>query len=192
VSTLHRSRRIVRLDTPVAYTPNPLRTIEWIGGVNYDNYEHVLGQIKDLMREDRTAAIDLLVTSHGGPSGVGMSFYDTVRHVLRPNLVTIGAGDVDSSGLILFLTGTTRYLTPHTTLMLHMAGRTFGNEQRFCAADVKGMLQEDSIKDRYYAEIVAGASGGRLAPDDVLALMAKTTILTPSEMLELGLAHGIV
>src|SRR3989338_11479148 len=97
------------------------------------------------------AGSSLVVNSYGGPTGVGMSFYDAVESWLRPNLTTVGSGDVDSSGIIVFLSGEKRYLTKNTTLLFHLAGRTFSTEKRFSTADLENILKEDKLKDYQYA-----------------------------------------
>lgn len=168
------------------------RSIEWLGGVNYDNYHKVLSDMRDLVRNDISKEIYLSVTSFGGASGVGMSFYDTVRSVLKPNLITIGSGDVDSSGLIVFLAGKKRFLTKNTTILLHLAGRTFEGNKRYSTADVDTMLKEDRLKDFQYACVVAENSNGRLNAERVLELMAHNTILTPLEAVNLGIAHKVL
>lgn len=168
------------------------RTVEYFGTVNYATNERVLEEIREHILDDAAAPITLQVTSPGGPTGTAMSFYDTVRHVLKPNLTTIGSGDVDSSGIIIFLTGNTRYVTPHTTLLLHLAGRIFGEGQRFTVAEMDAMLREDRLKDFQYASVVAERSHGRLTSEQVLAMMEKNTILTPIELVTYGLADRVL
>ncbi|MEJ0002228.1 MAG: ATP-dependent Clp protease proteolytic subunit [bacterium] len=119
------------------------RTLEWFGGVSYGNLEHVLGGMKELLQKDPQAPIHLLVNSFGGPTGIGLSFYDTVKTLLRPKLCTIGTGDVDSSGIIVFLAGEKRYLMPNTTMLLHLGGRTFEGGKRFTTLEMENMLKED-------------------------------------------------
>src|SRR3989344_4582053 len=97
------------------FIARPERTLEWLGGVNYENLEETLGGIKKLLASDPNEEIHLMVNSYGGATGIGMSFYDAVKSWLRPNLITIGSGDVDSSGIIVFLAGQKRYLTKNTT-----------------------------------------------------------------------------
>ena len=121
-----------------------------------------------------------------------MSFYDTVRSVFRPRLVTIGSGDVDSSGVILFLAGETRFVTKHTTMLLHLAGRTFEDAKRMTAHDMEMMAKEDRIKDDQYAEIVSDNSHGKLTQKEVLEMMEKETLLTPQDMLAFGFADTIL
>jgi ATP-dependent protease ClpP protease subunit len=134
----------------------------------------------------------MLVTSAGGPSGTAMSLYDTVRHVLRADITTIGSGDVDSSGMIIFLSGTRRMVTPHTTALLHPAGRVFADGTRYTTVELAAMLAEDAAKDELYAGIVAENSRGMLTAAMVLDLMRAHTVLTAARMVELGLADGIL
>lgn len=166
--------------------------IEYFGIVNYATNERVLGAIKDSLIRDPDAELTLLITSAGGPSGTAMSFYDTVRQILRPRLTTVGSGDVDSSGVILFLTGSTRFVTPHTTMLLHPAGRTFEPGRRFTAEEVEAMTAEDRLKDDQYASIVAKNSGGKLTKLRVLELMSKHSVLMPESIVALGLAEKIL
>ncbi|MES2215972.1 MAG: ATP-dependent Clp protease proteolytic subunit [Patescibacteria group bacterium] len=174
------------------FIPRPNRTIEWFGGVTYANLHDVLGEMKLLLQEDRKEEIHLLVNSYGGATGIGMTFYDTVQTLLKPNLVTIGSGDVDSSGIIVLLAGKRRYLTPNTTLLLHLAGRTFAAEKRFSTADMATMLAEDKLKDYQYACVVANGTNGRYTPENILELMSRNTILTPQEAVNMGLVHKVI
>jgi ATP-dependent Clp protease, protease subunit len=166
--------------------------IEYFGIVNYATNERVLGTIKESLIRDPEAELTLLITSAGGPSGTAMSFYDSVRHILRPRLTTIGAGDVDSSGVLLFLSGTIRLVTPHTTMLLHPAGRHFENGKRFTAAELEATIAEDRIKDEQYAAIISGNSGGKLSIGDVLELMSAHTVLEPDQIVAYGLANDLL
>lgn len=170
---------------------DPSRTIEWLGCVNYGNLDKVLLAMKtSLSHSDEE--IHLIVSSPGGATGIAMSFLDTCRYVLRPNLTTIGSGDVDSSGIIIFLAGKRRFLTPNTTLLLHLAGRIFDSDRRFSTADVAAMLKEDSLKDYQYACTISETTNGKLSTQQVLELMKKNTILTPDEAVRLGIADAVL
>jgi ATP-dependent protease ClpP protease subunit len=151
-----------------------------------------LEKIAKLAEASAREEIVLFVTSSGGPTGMAMSFYDTLRHIIRPNLTTIGSGDVDSSGIIVFLAGKRRYVTQNTTLLLHPAGRVFGSSQRFTAKEIGAMLAEDRLKDEQYAALVAAQSRGRLSLAQVLAMMEAQTVLTPGRLVELGLADAVL
>jgi ATP-dependent protease ClpP protease subunit len=167
------------------------RTLHWMGSVNHDSYMRITSTIKELLVADKEQQINLIVTSPGGPTGVAMSFFDLMKNVYKPNLQTIGSGDVDSAGIILFLTGKNRLITPNTTMLLHLAGRTFDGARRFSTADMESMLKEDSLKDYQYASVVASVSG-KMRSEEVLALMTKNTVLTAAEAVELGIAHQVL
>jgi ATP-dependent Clp protease, protease subunit len=176
----------------LVFNPNPDRTIEWLGGVNYENLGEKLSHIKELMRENPDEEIHLLVSSYGGATGIGMSFYDAVKTWLKPRMYTIGSGDVDSSGIIVFLAGSKRFLTPNTTMLLHLGGRTFERDKRFSTLDMQNVLKEDQLKDLQYASVISDATGGKFTPEKILKLMAKNTVLTAEEAVNMGLAHKIL
>jgi ATP-dependent Clp protease, protease subunit len=170
----------------------PHRTVEWLGSVNHENLDRMISDMKHLMITSPDEPIHLLVNSGGGATGIGMSFYDAMTSWLKPKLVTIGSGDVDSSGIIIFLAGEKRYVTKNTTMFFHLAGRTFGTDKRFTTQDMKAMLHEDSLKDFQYASVVAERTEGRYSADDILDLMARNTLITPQEAVNMGLAHEIL
>ncbi len=140
---------------------------------------------------NRTAAEVRSIFAKTGGQLAGSGFYDTVRSILRVNLTTIASGDVDSSGIIIFLSGKKRYVTTHTTLLLHMAGRTFDSDKRFTEEELGAMIVEDKLKDLHYASIVA-AHTHSLTVEKVLHLMKANTVLTPEQLVELGLALKIL
>lgn len=174
------------------FVSKPARTLEWLGSVNHDNLSSVLGGIKNFLIEDPQEEIQLMVNSHGGATGIGMSFYDAMTSWMRPNLTTIGTGDVDSSGIIVFLSGQRRFVTKNTTMLFHLAGRTFGTDKRFSTEDMENLLKEDKLKDYQYACVISDATNGKFSPERVLELMRATTVLTAEEVVNMGLAHKIL
>ena len=62
------------------------RMTEYFGVVNYATNERVLNTLKHFTKKFPTGSLYLIITSAGGPSGTAMSFYDTVRGVIRPSL----------------------------------------------------------------------------------------------------------
>jgi len=167
------------------------RTVHWMGGVSHANFLDVMDEIKGLMSRP-LEPINLIVTSAGGPTGIAMSFYDSMRKMYRPYLRTVGSGDVDSSGVIVFLSGTERYITSNTTMLLHLAGRMFDGSRRYTVPDMEAIIKEDKLKDFQYASVIAENSDGRLTASRVLDMMAANTILTSLEAVELGIAHKVL
>ncbi len=77
-------------------------------------------------------------------------------------------------------------------MLLHLAGRTFDQSKRFTAVDMASMLAEDKLKDYQYASVVAQATNGKYSPEKILNMMARNTILTPQEAVNMGLAHRVL
>jgi ATP-dependent protease ClpP protease subunit len=171
---------------------HPHTVLEYFGVVNYATNARVIAEIKEHLAQDPETELTLLVTSPGGPSGTAMSFYDTMRSILKPRLTTIAMGDVDSSGIIIFLAADTRLVSKHTTLLLHPGGRTFDPSKRYTAAEIAAMAKEDQLKDEQYADIVASHSRGRLTKGQVLTFMECHTVLSAQRLLELGLSDGLI
>ncbi len=171
---------------------DPRGMMEYFGSVNYATNERVLCDIKEHKAHTPKMELTLVVTSAGGPSGVGFAFYDAVTLILKPRLNTIGSGDVDSSGMLIFLTGEKRYITPHTTVLLHLAGRCFDGGKRFTASEIESMSREDMIKDTQYASVLAASSDGKLSSGEVIDMMRRNCVLTPPELVSFGLAHEIL
>lgn len=165
--------------------------LEYLGRVSYDTNERLFTAFKEQMKETPDQEILLTVSSAGGPTGVGMNFYDMVRYILRPNLTTVGSGDVDSSGVIILLSGIRQFVTQNTTMLLHEAGRIFDPDVRYTTTEMEAMYKEDTLKDLQYAEVVAKHSHS-LTPKDVLALMKQNTVLSPKDIVEMGLAQAII
>lgn len=186
-----KSSTLLQQSLPLFF-PDPKRTIEYFGVVNYATTERVTEEIRTLFLEEPTEDIYLTITCAGGPTGTAMSFFDHMQYVMKPRLITIGSGDVDSSGMLIFLSGGTRYLTKNTTLLLHKAGRRFDQNQRYTASEMEAMWREDNLKDYQYASVVADRSEGRLTANQVLELMERNIILTPIEMVSFGLADFIL
>jgi ATP-dependent protease ClpP protease subunit len=186
----------VSLTTIAPHAAEPIfaraRTVRYVGPVTRAATERALKHIEKLLDASAEEEIVLFVTSTGGPTGTAMSFFDTVTNILQPRLTTIGSGDVDSSGVIIFLSGLKRYVTSHTTLLLHPAGRRFDGTMRYTVREMEAMLAEDRLKDAQYAKVVAEASRGRLTTEAVLSLMEQHTVLSPSELVELGLADAVL
>lgn len=169
----------------------PRRSLEYLGSVSHCTNQKLFADIKERLIEDPHEELFLTVTSAGGPTGIAMCFFETVRHVLQPSITTIGIGDVDSSGIIIFLSGKKRLISRNTTLLLHLAGRYFDPATRFTAEEIDAMVQEDRLKDMQYATLIAECCP-LLTPPEVLTMMKKNTVLSPQEALSLGLAHGFL
>jgi len=164
--------------------------VSYCGAVTLARSERVLAELYERRASAPYEELTLTVSSCGGPTGAAMYLYDTIR-TIKMQLTTIGTGDVDSSGIVVFLAGTRRLISPRTTLLLHEAGRHFDPHQRFTARELDAMAREDRLKDEQYASVVA-ANASNLSVSDVLDMMRDNTVLSPDDCVKFGLAHALV
>lgn len=164
--------------------------MEYFGNVNYGTNERILNLIKEGLVNYPEEELYLIVTGAGGATGTALSFYDSVRSILHATITTIASGDVDSSGVLVFLAGQKRYVTKHTTLLLHLSGRTFESGKRYTAEEMGAMQKEDRIKDKQYASVIAEHS--HLSIAQVTKMMRCHTLLTPEQLIKYGLAEAIL
>lgn len=180
------------ISVPPSYTqaiPHD-RLLHYFGRVSLEKNEKIFASIRTLM-EQTADEIYLTVSSSGGPSGAGMCFFDMIEKLLCPNIITIGTGDVDSSGIIIFLSGKKRWISRNTTLLLHPAGRFFDSGHRYTAEEIQAMTSEDCLKDEQYATIIAERST-LLSQSEVLEMMRSHRVLKPEDLLAYGLAEKII
>ena len=185
---LVQTKSLISPLSDVFQTTSP--SFHYLGTVCHETNMHVIEQLKQHLAFASTAEVRLTVSSAGGPTGPAMCFYDTIRHILKPRLTTIGSGDVDSSGIIIFLAGTRRLMSPRTTLLLHEASRRFDGKRRYTARALEAIAREDRLKDEQYAQVIADNS--TLMPQDVRTMMERETTLTAADCVKFGLAHELL
>lgn len=167
------------------------RVVRWIGDINQQNFDRVLGEIISHLKESQSDPIWLLLLSDGGETDVGFSFYDNMR-LLKPNLITVGTGTVRSIAPVILASGTMRLITENTSFLFH----------DFFAIDMdaEGRLDSKLLisfgKDlergmKIYREILVKRSGGRLSQQKIRSIMSNQRTLIASEAVRLGLADAI-
>ncbi len=166
------------------------RVVPWFGPVNTENMAKVTAELVKLHKEDREARITLAMTSAGGWSSIGFSFYDLIRGMKLP-LDTIGSGFVDSMGVIIFLAGEQRFVTPHTNMLIHEARRYFQDKETVTRRDARANQEESDLYQSFYSGIVQERTGGRIVPAKLEEMMLHNTVLNPDQMIELGIAHEL-
>lgn len=78
--------------------------IEWIIGANFS--------------EETPESLNLMICSPGGDLNAGFALTDVMRGSKIP-VNTIGVGQIASAGLLIFLAGKHRVLTPNTSILSH-------------------------------------------------------------------------
>lgn len=168
------------------------RMVYWLGGVNQDNYEKVLTRIIELHEENAKEWITLLITSPGGSRAISAAFYDLVKYVLKPRLRTVGLGEVDSCGMLVFVAGEERLVAPRTTFYFHELSRDFDEKTHLRASELREMTHEVMFTQGLQAMAVADATNGKHQPEEILRLMERETSLNAEELVKMGIAHRIL
>lgn len=164
------------------------RTAYWLGKIDIENQKRVLERIVSLEEEAHGEPITLFVTSSGGNLDSAIAFFDLIR-LLKINLTTIGSGVVHSAAFTIWMSGIHRFLTPHTTALFHPPSRSINTSlnKRELEIDLILMQAEEELIKNIVSSVVS-----RAAAETVLRMRDQGMLLRPSEMITLGLAHGIL
>ena len=95
------------------------RDLFFVNEVNEVNINRLIQDIQKL--RGSTEAIRLFISSPGGTGRLGVCFYEWIKSE-KINLTTIALGFVASAAIYIFLSGTTRKATIHSTFLIHRGG----------------------------------------------------------------------
>lgn len=168
------------------------RMVYWLGGVNQDNYEKVMTKMIELCEKNAEEWITLLITSSGGSRAVSAAFYDFIKHILKPRLRTVGLGEVDSCGLVIFAAGEERLVAPRTTFYFHEMRYDFDEKTRLRVSELREMVYEVTYTQNLQARVVANCTNGKHQPEEIMRMMERETSLNAEEIVEMGIAHRIL
>lgn len=94
-------------------------TIEWIVEANF--------------AEEKPESLNLMICSPGGDLHAAFALIDVMKGSKIP-VNTIGLGEIASAGLLIFLAGSNRILTPNTAILSHQySWGAFGKEHELFA-----------------------------------------------------------
>ncbi len=131
----------------------------------------------------------LILNSDGGIVESAMAFYDIIRHGMRREITVVGVGQISSAAVILFCAGKKRLIGHNAYILLHNISMQYKNTK-----PTERNKQEDKdrilVLENLYAKIVSQTTRGKLSPEQVHQMMDKSTLLTASEALHMGIATG--
>lgn len=130
--------------------------------------------------------IRFVINSNGGDVYSGLALFDRIK-ISPCKIITVGTGFVASMGLIIFLAGEERVITPNTVLLNHqnsmsMSGRT---------ADVKIEAKEMTRLETLTTNLIASITG---QPIKQIKEETKSGdfYITPAQALTGGYAHSML
>src|SRR3954470_23442761 len=97
ITTLEPSLTLPLEELVTPMLPPRERTLRYVGSVLRASNERIITAMEKLINKAPEEEIALLVTSPGGATGIAMNFYDSIRHILKPKLVSLASGEIDSS-----------------------------------------------------------------------------------------------
>jgi len=119
----------------------PVVYVTFSAEINPFTTESLLAVMADCANK-RVRQVYLMLSTPGGSVMNGMNIYNVLR-AMPFELITHNVGNVDSIGNLVFLAGTQRFASPHSTFMFHGVGFGSPANQRFEEAFLRERL--DSI-----------------------------------------------
>ncbi len=172
---------------------NIRRLVTWLGVVDGEELRKVIESVAGFLKEDENESIHFLLDSLGGFSQTCFAFYDLMRHVLKPNLVVYGTGDIGSAGVIIFLAAKKRYITPNTVFFFHEIGRGFGVDgQRRSVSEVEEIMKNMRETQEKYIAVICRETGGKLSKELLRQWLKENKEVHAEEAVQFGLAQEII
>lgn len=175
-------------DKSKSSTSSDNRFVNVFGNIDEDKAKDTIERLLELQVEDPMSGITVVVNGLGGEIYSMFAITDTMDMVY-PTVRTVCVGSAQSASSFIFLCGTrgSRFMSPHSGLMLHrVSAGSFGNPKDIDihARHVK-YLEDSMIK-----EIVK-----RSNMDEELVrkhIYDGDFHITPGEAVELGLCDGVI
>lgn len=159
------------------------------GDVTSDTAEAVVGWILSenlTTGKKRKDSLTLIITSNGGCSNSAFAMVDAMRGSSIP-VNTVGLGGIASAGVILFMTGKHRVLTPNTMIMSHQYSWGVRGKSHELMAMSKAFDLSEEIMLRHYITHTG------LPKETIMEklLTPSDVYLTPEEAVKFGIADEV-
>ncbi|MDO4291347.1 MAG: ATP-dependent Clp protease proteolytic subunit [Eggerthellaceae bacterium] len=163
------------------------RELELTCPITADSVADTIRCLLYLQREDADTPITLYINSPGGEVQSGLALYDVMQALTCP-IRTVCLGLAASMGALLFISGNTREMLPHSRVMIHdpLIGGGIGGSALSVKARADDLMR---IRD-VTAEVIARHTGMTL--EEVFALTATDTYFEAEAAVEAGLADRII
>lgn len=162
------------------------RQIECVGEINAELVNALIEQLLYLQHEDPDGQVTMYINSPGGSVDCGMALYDVMMAVSYP-IRTVCMGLAASMASLIFVSGTTRDMLPHSRIMIHdpLIPETGGSALRLKA------ISDDLMETRkIIAGVIAKHSGKSL--EEILDKTSSDCFFRANEAVEFGLADHII
>ncbi len=96
----------------------PERWVEVSGEITQESAHNIVKSLLDLDAKTDPSPIGLRISSPGGSLFAVLAVCDVIKN-LKHEVITVGIGQIVSGGVLILSSGTKRYLSKHSMVMLH-------------------------------------------------------------------------
>jgi len=156
------------------------------GGIEDGMANSIVGQLLFLEADSHEKDIYMYINSQGGLISAMYAIYDTMQYI-RPEIVTVGFGQVMSAGSFLLAAGTKgrRYALPNTEVMIHELSSGAKGKATDLEIDLKHALRLKEKMAKHYVEMT-GQPLKKIKKD-----MERDFYMSPEEAMEYGLIDDV-
>jgi ATP-dependent Clp protease, protease subunit len=155
--------------------------------INVNTTESLISVMATLVNQ-QAKEVHLLMSTPGGSVMHGLNLYNVLSG-LPFELVTHNVGNVDSIGNAVFLAGSRRYATAHSTFMFHGVGFDVSGPTRFEEKNVRERLDGILNDQKRIGSIITERT--QLGEEDVSALFREAQTKDAAFAVSSGIIHEI-
>ena len=96
----------------------PERWVEVSGEITQESAHQVVKSLLDLDAKPDPSPIGIRISSPGGSLFAVLAICDVIKN-LKHEVITVGIGQIVSGGVLILSSGTKRYISKHSMVMLH-------------------------------------------------------------------------
>jgi len=164
------------------------RTVRLFGPILLETSYMICASIHEFEKIDPQAPITLVINSPGGSVYEMLAIYDAMT-ISRCPIRTIGIGSIMSAATLVVAAGTPgeRYLTPHTSVMMHeISGAAFGR-----GSDIATTNKELQRLQKIYMDLMKKHTGKTKAELEPFT-SGSDSYMSAKDAIRLGLADKIL
>jgi len=147
----------------------------------------LINTVDDKLREGRTNFV-ILLSSPGGSVFYSLSAYNYLRGI-PATITTHNFGSVDSTGVILYCSGSRRLSVPRARFIIHGVRSTFGSGESLDEKQLVERLNGLRIDTDNVARVLSVTTGKSV--EEIRAAMLERTTLNPVAAKSWGLVQEI-
>lgn len=162
--------------------------VRFLGTVDDGNVRALLETLDDMRSRFQKFVLQIFINSQGGDMNHGFAIYDYLRRYPAP-VVTIAEGLVASAGVIMFLAGEHRLITPHSSIMLHLPKVSIERET-FTGHESEFVGERLRCLEEMFMDVACERTG--LSRRALRKFMDDSKFFYAEEIIKCGLAHDML